>query len=61
MVAEMGRGELQDATGLPKKTLDTSLGGDYMIPVAPGENSVPFCRDPGSVINSSQITSCDYM
>ena len=27
------------------------LGGDYMIPV--GRDSVPFCRNPGSVINSS--------
>ena len=27
----------------------------------PGWNSVPFCMDPGSVINSSEILSCDYM
>ena len=28
------------------------LGGDYTIPVS---------QDPGSVIKSSEITSCDYM
>ena len=37
------------------------LRGWLYDPVLPGWNSVPVCLDPGSIVNSSKILSCDYM